>query len=306
MHRTPCAFALVLVLAAAPALAAGDTIQIVGSAFTLRPILDRWVETFRRAHPETRVRVAGDGTADGPAALISGRAQIAAMSRPMSPGEIKVFRDRYDFDPLGVPVGLDMVAVYVHAGNPVERLTLRQLDAIFSEGRRCGANAPAKRWGDVGLDGEWTERPIRIFGRRSASGTGGFFQQVALCGGLLRGSLQEKAGGGAVAAAVAESAYAIGFGNRVEDTAGVKVVAIARSEDDAQVLPDREGLHSGDYPLTRELFLYARRPPGEAIDPDIAAFLAFAVSAEGQAIVEQAGFVRVPEASVRESLVRLR
>ena len=63
MHRTPCALALALVLAAAPALAAGDTIQIVGSAFTLRPILDRWVETFRRAHPETRVRVSAEGQA---------------------------------------------------------------------------------------------------------------------------------------------------------------------------------------------------------------------------------------------------
>ena len=306
MHRTPCALALSLVLAAAPALAAEDTIQIVGSAFTVRPILDRWVETFRRAHPETRVRVSGEGTAEGPAALISGRAQIAAMSRPMSAGEIKVFRDRHGFDPLGVPVGLDSVAVYVHAGNPVEHLSLRQLDAIFSEGRRCGAKQPAKRWGDVGLDGEWAERPIRIFGRRSTSGTGGFFQNVALCGGLLLGSLQEKPGSGGVAAAVAESAYAIGFGNRVEDAAGVKAVAVARSEDDAYVLPDREGLHSGNYPLTRQLFLYARRPPGEALDPDIAAFLAFAVSAEGQAIVEQAGFLRVPEASVQESLARLR
>jgi ABC-type phosphate transport system substrate-binding protein len=103
-----------------------------------------------------------------------------------------------------------------------------------------------------------------------------------------------------------QSAYAIGFGNRVEDAAGVKLVAAARSEDDGYLLPDREGLHSGDYPLTRQLFLYARRPPGEAIDPDIAAFLAFAVSAEAQAVVEQAGFLRVPEASVQESLGRLR
>ena len=306
MHRAPCALALTLVLAAAPALAAGDTIQIVGSAFTVRPILDRWVETFRRAQPEIHFRVSGEGTAEGPAALISGRAQIAALSRPMSAGETKVFRDRHGFDPLGVPVGVDSVAVYVHAGNPLEGLTLRQLDAIFSEGRRCGATALAKRWGDVGLDGEWADRPIRIYGRRPASGTGGFFQQAALCGGLLRGSLQEKPGGGAVAAAVAESAYAIGFGKRVENAAGVKVVAVALGEDDAYLLPDREGLHSGDYPLTRQLFLYARRPPGEAFDADIAAFLAFAVSDEGQAIVEQAGFVRVPEASVQESLARLR
>ena len=153
MSRSSCALALALALAAAPApaRAAENTIQIVGSAFTVRPILDRWVEAFRRTHPETRVRVSGEGTAEGPAALISGRAQIAAMSRPMSAGEFKVFRDRNGFDPLGVPVGIDSVAVYVHAGNPVEHLSLRQLDAIFSEGRRCGAKQPAKHSAAVSL-----------------------------------------------------------------------------------------------------------------------------------------------------------
>jgi phosphate transport system substrate-binding protein len=288
-----------------PAAAENETIRIIGSGYTVLPIVRKWIAAFREIEPDVIVEALGEGTSMGPAALISGRAQIAAMSRPMSLGEITVFVERRGHEPLGFPVGVDAIAIYVNTANPLEEITLPQLDAIYSETRRCGASKALKKWGDLGIEGELAEQSIRRYGRRAESGTGSYFQTAALCGGVLRGDMIETAGGGAVAKVISQEAVGIGFGGRPTQDQGARIVALAPTNHGPFLLPEPANVRSGQYPMTRQLVLYTGQPPGKPLAPGVAAFLRFALSPAGQAIVEDAGFLSATPESRADSLKRI-
>ncbi len=281
----------------------GD-IRIVGSGSTVMPIVELWKQDFVQAHPGTTVDVSGEGTPWGPSALMSGRANIGAMSRPMSEGELKVFHDTTGADPVGFAVALDAVAVFVHASNPLASLNLSQVDAIFSVARRCGAKNALRTWGDLGLEGEWAERTIEVYGQGRSSGTGGWFQEKALCGGVLTGSLQDVGGGGRVAMSVAESPAGIGFETGARHRTGAKALALALIDSDQATPLTIETVQDGTYPLDRSLYLYVKKPISAA-GPKVVDFLRFALSGEGQALVEEAGYVRLSPEGLAESRGRL-
>lgn len=83
-----------------------------------------------------------------------------------------------------VAVAVDAVALYVHKDNPIEGLTLKQVDAIFSSTHNRGLPDDIKRWDQLGLDSKWSHSPIRLYGRDRKSGTRGFFQEHVLAGGI--------------------------------------------------------------------------------------------------------------------------
>ncbi len=290
---------------ATPAAAVEETIRIVGSGYTVLPLVRKWIAAFREIEPDVLVEALGEGSSMGPAALISGRAQVAAMSRPMSKGEIAVFVDRLGHEPLGVPVGVDAIAIYVNTANPLDKITLPQLDAIYSETRRCGAPKALRKWGDLGIEGELAEMPIGLYGRRAESGTGGSFQTAALCGGVLQGGMIETEGGGAVAAVISQATTGIGFGGRPTEDVGARILALARTDQGPFLLPEPANLRSGQYPMTRQLLLYTDQPPGKPLAPGVAAFLRFALSPAGQTIVENAGFLAATPESLADSLKRI-
>jgi phosphate transport system substrate-binding protein len=105
------------------------------------------------------------------------------MSRPMRGTEIEEFEARYGYEPTPIRGAIDALGVFVHRDNPIECLSLQQVDAIFSSTRSGGADAAITTWGQLGLTGEWANRPIAMYGRNSASGTYGYFREVALFGG---------------------------------------------------------------------------------------------------------------------------
>jgi phosphate transport system substrate-binding protein len=281
----------------------GD-VRIVGSGSTVMPIVKLWKEHFVQAHPGTTVDTSGEGTTWGPSALMSGRANIGAMSRPMSEGELKVFRDKTGANPVGFPVALDAVAIFVHASNPLESINLSQVDAIFSVGRRCGARNALRTWGDLGLEGEWAERAIELYGQGRGSGTGTWFQEKALCGGVFSGSFQDVGGGGRVAMSVAESPAGIGFETGSRHRPGVKALALARIDSDQGIPLTIETVQDGTYPLDRSLYLYVKRPIAAA-GQEVVDFLRFALSDEGQALVEEAGYVHLSAEKLAEGRGRL-
>src|SRR5690606_15581759 len=108
-------------------------------------------------------------------------------------------------------------------------------------------------WGDVGVTGSFAQRPISLYGRNSASGTYGFFKDVALCGGDYKESVKEQPGSAAVVQGVAVDLYGIGYSGLGYVTSGVKPLALARSAGEPAIAPTEEGIVSGEYPLSRFL-----------------------------------------------------
>ncbi|MBO9662363.1 PstS family phosphate ABC transporter substrate-binding protein [Dokdonella sp.] len=274
---------------AADALA--GTLTGVGSD-TVSALVARWAEAFRAVHPRVRVQVQASGSASAPTALIEGAADFGSMSRPMNETEIAAFQARHGHAPTQVVIAHDAIAVFVHPDNPLTHITLPQLDAIYSAARRCGAPSPVRAWRDLGLD----EAPLaasRVLasGRNDASGTYEMFREGALCGGDYRADVVAWPGNGAVVATVATNREAIGYAGLGYVNGLVKPLALARSDADAAVLPDRAAVTQGRYPLSRALYLYVNRTASGRVADLPAAFLAYALSDAGQALAQREGFM---------------
>src|SRR5262245_21320731 len=142
---------------------------------SLNNLMTLWAEGFRAIYPNVNVQIEGKGSSTAPPALIEGTAQLGPMSREMKAAEIDAFEKKYGYKPTAIKVAIDSVAVFVHKDNPIKGLSLDQLDNIFSSTNKRGGK-PINTWGELGLTGEWANRPISLYGRNSASGTYGFFK----------------------------------------------------------------------------------------------------------------------------------
>src|SRR4029077_13154693 len=188
---------------------------------TMNNLMALWAEGFHKHYPNVEVAVEGKGSTTAPPALIAGTAHFGPMSRPMKQAEIDKFEEKFGYKPTGLATSIDMLAVYVHKDNPIKSLTLPQLDAIFSKTRKAGYAKDITTWGDLGLEGEWADKPISLYGRNSASGTYGFFKEHVLLNGDFKDSVKEQPGSSSVVQGVASDRYAIGYSGIGYKTADV-------------------------------------------------------------------------------------
>src|SRR5687768_17133577 len=269
---------------------------------TMNNLMTLWAETFRKFYPNVKVQVEGKGSSTAPPAIIAGTAQFGPMSRQMRSTEIDQFSQRYGYKPTEIRSSYDALAVYVHRDNPIKQLTLAQVEAIFSKSRRRGYKQNITTWGQLGLTGEWANRPISIYGRNSASGTYGFFKEVVLKNGDYKDTVKEQPGSASVVQGVTEDRFAIGYSGIGYKTSGVKVVPL--SETDASAVSDgsQADVVSGKYPLSRYLYLYINRAPNKPLDPLVAEFSKLIFSKEGQEVVIKDGYMPVSADIAKQEL----
>ncbi|WP_186372744.1 PstS family phosphate ABC transporter substrate-binding protein [Yersinia aleksiciae] len=260
---------------------------------TLANLLSLWGDDFNHHYPGVNLQIQAAGSSTAPAALAAGAAQLGPMSRPMKAGEITAFIQRYGYPPLAVPVAVDALVVFVHQDNPLNKLTLSQLDAIFSQNRRCGAPRPIQRFGELGLAGDWAARTLERYSRNSASGTYGYFKHRVLCDGDFVNNINELPGSASVVQAVAGSLNGIGYASIGFRNSGVKPLALAASGQDF-VSPTAENVKDGRYPLSRYLYIYINKVPGQPLEPLTAAFLERVLSPEGQKRATHDGYLPLP------------
>ena len=260
---------------------------------TLNDLMGYWAEGFQKQYPNVRIQIEGKGSSTAPPALIAGTAQLGPMSREMKPSETDEFEKKYGYKPTPIRVAIDALAVYVSKDNPLTKLTLPQVDAVFSKTRRCGLPVDITTWGELGLSGEWSTRPISLYGRNSASGTYGYFKEHALCNGDYKDSVKEQPGSASVVEGVTEDKNAIGYSGIGYKTSGVKAVDLAMKEGAPFGKADAVDVYGGKYPLARFLFIYANRAPNKPLDPLVREFLRFVLSQEGQQLVVKAGYLPI-------------
>jgi phosphate transport system substrate-binding protein len=273
---------------------------------TLNNLMLLWAEGFRTVYPNVNVQVQGAGSSTAPAALIDGTAQLGPMSRAMTGAEIDRFEGKYGYKPTEIRVAIDALAVFVHRENPIEGLSLPQIDAIFSNTYRLG-HAPIRTWGQTGLSGDWGQRPISLYGRNSVSGTYGFFKNVALGGGDFDGArYQEQPGSSTVVQSVTADRFGIGYSGIGYGTSGVRALDLAKEEGGPLVAPTPENCISGDYPLARFLYIYVNHNPRQPMDRLTYEFLRYVNSRQGQEIVVRDGYFPLPAEAAEATLAPLR
>jgi phosphate transport system substrate-binding protein len=271
---------------------------------TMNNLMTLWGEAFAKMYPNVKIQVEGKGSSTAPPALIAGSAQFGPMSRPMRGTEVEQFEKKYGYKPLQLRTSYDALAVYVNKDNPLEKLSLPQVDGVFSKSRRKGGKN-ATTWGQVGLTGDWANRPLSLYGRNSASGTYGFFKEHALGNGDFKDQVKEQPGSASVVQGVTADRFGIGYSGIGYRTSGVKVVALAQTDTGAYSDGNYADVVSGKYPLARFLYVYVNRPPGKPLDPVVKEFLKLVFSKEGQEIVIKDGYLPLSEKVVREELAKL-
>jgi phosphate transport system substrate-binding protein len=258
---------------------------------TLANLMTLWTEAFKREYPNVNIQVQAAGSSTAPPALTEGTANFGPMSREMKDIEIEAFEARYGYKPTAVRVALDALAVFVHEDNPIQALTIEEIDAVFSVTRRCGAASDIASWGGLGLSGSWAARPIQLYGRNSVSGTYGYFKQEALCSGDFKNNVNEQPGSASVVQSVSASLNGIGYSGIGYVTSGVKAIAVAVDEGIEPFEATAENAVSGDYPLARYLYIYVNRKPGSELPPLEREFLKLVLSREGQSVVDKDGYI---------------
>ena len=296
------------------------TLNSVGSD-TMDVVVFGWIQLFRKFHPNVRMTMEARSSLTACPALISGAADIGPMARTPPYGDVVAFEKKFGYKPLLIRVGggsyekdnhSPTIAVYVNRSNPLERITLAQLDAIYSASPRHGGQAAITTWSQLGLTGVWANRPVVAYAARRPNGIADAFQDRVLLAGPFKPTIHERANSptervlDSVVAAVAEDADGIGYAGFAHATSAVKALAVAETEAEPYVAGTLASVTDKSYPLARYVYIAINKAPGKPLPPGVREFLRLVLSREGQQVIADEGFfLPLPAAIVREELARL-
>ncbi len=254
------------------ALQAGS-ITVKGSD-TLVILAQKWAEVYMGKNPDTKIQVTGGGSGVGFAALQNGQTDLANASRPIRAKEIESCIKAFGKRPKEYKVALDGLSVYVNKDNPLEELSLEQLEQIFT--------GKTRNWKELG----GADAPIILYSRENSSGTYEFFKEHVLKGKDFAASAQTMPGTAAVLQSVAKEKNGIGYGGAAYGE-GAKHLKIKKTAASEAVEPSEETVLNGKYPIWRYLFVYVN----PAVDKgEIAAYLSWIRSDDGQKVVKDVGY----------------
>lgn len=272
---------------------------------TLANLMTLWAESFKRIYPNVNVQIQAAGSSTAPPALAENTSNLGPMSRLMKDKEVESFEKKFGYKPTPIAVAIDALAVFVHKDNPVEGLTIPQIDAIFSSTRTCGYPNDINKWGDLGLTDSWATREIQLYGRNSVSGTYGYFKDKALCKGDFRNTVNEQPGSASVVQSVSASINGIGYSGIGYTTSSVRAIPISRAAGKDFVEANPENAIAGTYPLARFLYVYVNKVPGKPLPPLTHEFIKLVLSREGQEVVVKDGYIPLPSAVAAREMLKI-
>jgi phosphate transport system substrate-binding protein len=269
----------VMLFTAGLCLAAEFTVQVKGSD-TLINMVQKLAEIYMSGKPGTVMSVTGGGSGTGIAALINRKCDIADASRQMKPKEIEDANSK-GIDPKRVIVAIDSLSIIVSENNPVDKLTVPQIGAIY--------RGDIKNWKDVG----GADLPITLYGRQSNSGTYDFMKENVMMG-EYSPSMKSMNGNAQICEGIKQDASGIGYVGvgYAKEATNIKVLKVALTPSSEYYSPfNTLDVKSGKYPITRPLNQYVNGTPKGAVKD----FIEFELSKQGQEIVEKEGFFAVPD-----------
>jgi len=259
-------------------------IQIKGSD-TLVNLVQILAESYMEKNPRSPIAVLGGGSGTGIAALINGTCDIANLSRLMKQQEIDQCKEK-GIDPRTFIVAVDGLSVIVNQFNPVSKLSMDQIGAIF--------RGEITNWRDIG----GPEAPISLYGRQSNSGTYVFFQEHVLGNQNYSADMMRMNGNAQIVEGIVQDRNGIGYVGvgYVADPQtgavreGLRILNVSKDAGSQGYSPlDKSAVDSGDYPISRPLYQMTSGPPqGAVLD-----FILFETGPEGQSLVVAEGFFAI-------------
>lgn len=289
-------------------------IRVYGNNY-IPDLMKRWEGGFRQFQPDVTFVTDLPGTEAAMSGITSGTADIAFIGREAYRAEIRGFKGRFGYEPLGIDISSGSfgtphktfsLEVFTHASNPLTGLTMDQLQAIFgcsgSDGKRI------RTWGDLGLTGDIVHHPIHVYGYQFDTGMAGYFDRVVLHGsGTWNSELKDfdngrDASGEVINAgvyilqALARDPDGIAFANLQYANPQVKQIGLAERAGGPYVLATPETIWDRTFPLHRFSRLYINRKPDTPVDPKIKEFILYILSRQGmQAVSDDGAYTPINE-----------
>ena len=323
--------------------AVSGVIRVFGSG--LAGLTEAWEAGFREIHPDVTFQNTLPSSDAAIGALVSGVADLAPDGGEAALTETLAFYETYGYHVTDVTVATGAYdvegcscgpVVYVNKDNPISRLTMKELDGIFGDQRTAafkgfkwtlsagrGSEANIRTWGQLGLTGEWADKPIQTYGH-APSGTTRFFrlkvlansdkwnpnyrQYVETGGKMIDDEDHDQVGGTQhMLQELSGDPYGIAWtiAPQARSVSGVKAVALDCG-DGLYVAPSTNSFRDRSYPLARSIYIYLNRQPGQPVEAKLREFLKFVLSRQGQQIVADDGhYLPLPPETVREQLRKL-
>ncbi len=275
------------------------TIRIDGSS-TVYPISQAVAEEFMNKFPNVNVTVGLSGSSNGIKAIINAEADIANSSRLMKDTELQSVKDKGD-EAIKMPVAYDGITVVIHPTNYwAKQMTVEELKKIWNKG------STIKKWSEIRP--EWPDFPITLYGPGTASGTFEYFTEA------INGKAKESRSDytaseddNVLVQGISGDKFALGyfgFSYYEENMSKLKAVSIKTTADAKAVAPTKETIGNGTYkPLSREIFIYPLK--SKLAKPEVKEFIKFYMSKEGQALVEEVGYVHLGQSQYDQNLAQL-
>lgn len=273
---------------------------LAGASESIRRLFDLWTERFQRHHSGVKFETTGilnseaaQAAFKGPAPIKEG-ADLVAVSFPLSQDDLLAIKAQRGVAPVRVAVAMDALVLVVNQKNPLPGLTLQQVAEIY----RVPSNQPAdiELWKQVGLNGKFGELEVNRYGRDVTSGTYMAFKSMALHGSEQRKDVHKEPGSMSVVLEVGTDERGIGYAamGYAARSNRVRVVPLARKSGGKFITPTNETMLSGEYPLLRELYVYAMPEADGKLKPALKQFLQFVLSRDGQELAREEGFFPLP------------
>jgi len=314
-----------------PAPAPAGVIRLWGHGSFSRPfmrlLVARWAKGFARFHPDIVIREETYGTSSAVPALALGAGDLAILGEEILPEAVDTFLRVKPYEPFGIAIATGSVDVrnfdyaqmfFVHKDNPLAQLTLTQLDAVFGAEHRRGAPRNVRLWGDLGLTGEWADKPITPYGWKTDDSFGFYLEQTLLAGSHRWNDALKEFGhitrpdgtiydhGQQALDALAHDRYGIAVSNIRYAGPDVKPLAVAERDGSPYVAVTAQILVDQTYPLPRLIPAYLDRKPGEPVEPKTKEFLRYILSREGQQdILDDGRYLPLNPAAVAAQLKKL-
>lgn len=275
----------------------------------MRHLVRLWEKGFQRFQPNVTFDFQMYGTSSGVPALFNGLGNLAILGEEILPGEVSAFERVKGYPPLGIEIATGSFDVrnfdyaqqfFVNKENPLNRITLAQVDAIFGAEHRRGLRN-IRAWGQLGLPGNWADKSITPYGWAIDDSFGLYMEEYVLGGShrwncalheyihkyMPDGSIYDH--GQQILDALAKDRYGIAVSNIRYAGPSVRPLALAATAEGPYVQASKETLIDHSYPLARTIPAVIDRKPGTPVDPKIKEFLRFILSRDGQAIINQDG-----------------
>ena len=290
------------------------------SSDVLADLTKRWIAAFQKIYPKVQIDLPPPYAGSlGALELIKGDLQFVTVSRELKPTDVSGFADKFGYPPLSVPISggtyrhfgfLDAIGFFVHPDNPLKQLTFDQIDAIYSTTHHRGGQA-ITTWGQLGLTGEWADKPIHVWGVKPWNGFEEFIRQRALSVGAKRGEWRTDINFTEtvfpISPGVAADKYALGYAGLAYVGDDVKLLPLAAQAGGPAVAPDIDEVYAARYPLSRLIFFNTNKHPGQPLNPVLEEFIKFILSRDGQQIIrDQAIYVPLRESQAADSRALLK